>query len=42
MDWSRQCFECYKFTIIEELEDRYICKCDMCGSIFTKWKMNYK
>jgi hypothetical protein len=24
MDWSKQCYQCYKFTIIEEYEDRYI------------------
>ena len=38
MDWSKQCYQCNKFTIIEESEDRWICKCDICGEIFTKWK----
>ena len=38
MDWSKQCYQCYKFIIIEEYQDRYICKCEICGEIFTKWK----
>ena len=27
MDWSKQCYQCYKFTIIEDYEqlvDRYV------------------
>lgn len=38
MDWSNKCYETSNYTVIKELEDRYICRCNLCGEEFTKWK----
>ena len=38
MDWSNKCYETNNYKVIKELEDRYICRCNLCGEEFTKWK----
>lgn len=38
MDWSKDCYNGCKFEIVVEYEDRWICRCILCGSEFTRWK----
>ena len=38
MDFSKNCFETEDYAVLEEREDRYICRCNNCGGEFTIWK----
>ena len=42
MDWEKGCYNGNYFDLVEEKEDRYICKCEFCDNEFTKWKQEEK
>ena len=42
MDWEKGCYNGNYFDLVEEKEDRYICKCEFCNNEFTKWKQEEK
>ena len=42
MDWEKGCYNGNYFDLVEEKEDRYICKCEFCDNEFTKWKQEKK
>ena len=42
MDWEKGCYNGNNYDLVEEKEDRYISKCELCDNEFTKWKQEEK
>jgi len=38
MDWSNGCYETSDYTVVDETESYYVCRCNKCGEYFRKYK----
>lgn len=38
MNWAEKCYDINDYTVVDECERYYVCRCNKCGSYFRKWK----